>query len=474
LKNNKIIYLIIATLILTPITATVTTSNPIDYDPLVNIKVTVEINSIRALEKLDELSEADFYVKITINEEEYTSPTYLNSDYLYNLPWTFTVDVPDGDLEVDIKIQLWDQDNPTDTLCDISPNQYDNMINIVYNIKTGHWSGDDSLEDPSGYGRANGCDDESYYTNEQDCELWFKWFNIYQTDYDNDGIPYDIEVNTYNTNPKKDNRGEDTDDDGCPIEWEHKWGYNPKVFDDHNTTDTDLDGLDNIEEYLTSQWDSDPYRKDLFLELDQMEDGPNGEQNTVPDPSKEMLKTGYDYRNIMFHLDDGWMGGGELIPFEEMVYAPGEQDIYREYFLHNDTDNWRQGVFHYGLMVYDHFPIKGFAFSGGNNWRTNSFLMSSSHLAKKEKHLNKEKNTIYAGVIMHEIGHSLGIYSGNPPGCDNQRGRMPLQLQWWLYGNYKSCMNYRYVYKLVDYSDGSHGFLDFDDWSYIDFTLFQK
>jgi hypothetical protein len=33
-------------------------------------------------------------------------------------------------------------------------------------------------------------------------------------------------------------------------------------------------------------------------------------------------------------------------------------------------------------------------------------------------------------------------------------------------------MNYRYIYNGVnDYSDGSHGKNDFDDWSAIDLTL---
>lgn len=33
-------------------------------------------------------------------------------------------------------------------------------------------------------------------------------------------------------------------------------------------------------------------------------------------------------------------------------------------------------------------------------------------------------------------------------------------------------MNYRYVFKLVDYSDGSHGENDFDDWGHLDLTQF--
>ncbi len=57
--------------------------------------------------------------------------------------------------------------------------------------------------------------------------------------------------------------------------------YDPFVWEDHSHLDPDNDGLNNVEEYMTSQWGSDPFRKDIFVELDQMEAGPNGEQASV-------------------------------------------------------------------------------------------------------------------------------------------------------------------------------------------------
>jgi hypothetical protein len=36
-------------------------------------------------------------------------------------------------------------------------------------------------------------------------------------------------------------------------------------------------------------------------------------------------------------------------------------------------------------------------------------------------------------------------------------------------------MNYRYVYSgMIDYSDGSRGKNDFDDWNTLDLTFFQN
>ena len=327
-------------------------ANADDFDPLVDIEVTVEIQKIRSLvadtllgppvDKIDPFSDPDFYVKVFINDHEFTSPTWTNEKYVYDPQWSASLDVPDDIELVNITIQLWDSDLLGDKRCDISDNEesfpesFD--VNLQYSIKSGHWFGDDYVfhegfwgsPDPSGYGRLNGCDDNSVYQNNRDCEMWF---DIYQNDYDDDGIPYWTEVEVFNTDPMTDNRGEDADDDGIPIEWEYKWGhyfwwnwrddiiehvwmYDPFSWDDHESMDDDEDGLDNVEEYMTSQWGSDPFRRDLFIELDEMEGSADGiAASVLPDQAKELLQTAYNKHNIVYHLDDGWMGGGELLPF---------------------------------------------------------------------------------------------------------------------------------------------------------------
>ena len=68
--------------------------------------------------------------------------------------------------------------------------------------------------DPSGYGRLNGCDDNSIYEQDRDCELWF---TISQNDFDGDGLPYWLEINMYNTSPLINNRGEDADKMVSPL-----------------------------------------------------------------------------------------------------------------------------------------------------------------------------------------------------------------------------------------------------------------
>ena len=482
-----------------------------DLDPLVDLAVTVNITHIRALDTIDPLSDPDFYVKVYINGNEFTSPIWHNTKYVDQY-WTVTQDVPDNIENVDIKIQLWDWNPGRDKLCDISNNYQttpteNHDLELVYNLKTGHWRGDDYLNpsssspDPSGYGRANGCDDNSIYSKDRDCEIWF---DIYQNDYDDDGIPYWTEVNMFGTNPEIDDRGSDPDHDGVPTEWEYKWGYyqhynfinhtwenkwiyDPFIWDDHANLDPDNDGLDNIEEYLTSQWGSDPFRKDIFLELDQMEKGPNGEGSTVPELSKNMLKEAFSKHNIVFHIDDGCMGGGEMIPFDENTTDEEIQQLYMHYFLHNDTNNWRQGVFHYGLIIYHSAKYPGFVFWGGDDHILDSFQISTkthdaipwkfpivNGLIYKTYNREYQRAVIYAGAMMHETGHTLGIFASNTPGCDDPNSKFPWQINWWKWRPYKSCMNYRYVYQLVDYSDGSRGKNDFNDWARIDLTFFQR
>ena len=511
--NKKIIGLILATLLLLMTTSTTTANlnslDLTDIDPLVDLSVTVEIKQIRSLEKtdlgifpidkIDLFSDPDFYVKVTINDEEFTSNVWENMKYIYDPQWSATLNVPDDEEFVNITIQLWDSNPNGDRLCDLSDN-YQNFddaydVDLLYNLKTGHWSGDDWLNsfwgdvDPSGYGRLNGCDDRSVYQNNRDCELWF---DIYQNDFDGDGIPYWTEVNVFNTNPEVDNTGEDIDEDGVPIEWEYKWGYflnidwenyswmpdwkyDPFVWEDHKNMDDDEDGLDNVEEYLTLQWGSNPSCKDLFVELDQMRAGPNGEPaSLLPEGAKELLQTAYDKHNLVYHLDDGsWEdSGSEMIPFDEETQMSWGHDtnnelnqIYINYFLHNDENNWRRGVFHYGVLLHQ------CSVANGNAFGSNRYQISSNGLNEKAASLILNRDIVYASAYMHECGHTLNL---NNPGVDDGDSKYPWQLDWWKWRPYKSVMNYGYMFQMVDYSDGSRGLNDFDDWHDMDLTFFDS
>jgi len=448
-------------------------------------------NHIPAIEKIDWLSDPDFYVKVFINDEEFQSDIWMNTKYIYDPQWSATATVPSDEEFVDVKIQLWDWNPGFDRICDISIGYYEDVgqdsydVELSYSLKTGAWFGDDCsgllswVGDNSGYGRLNGCDDGSIYQRDRDCELWF---DIYQTDPDGDGVPYWTEVNVYGTDPEYDDSLRDDDFDGIPLWWEHKWGhfiyydwwddeyvyeweYDPFVYEDHASLDPDEDGLDNLEEFLVSIYGSDPFRDDVFVELDYMEESPDGINCILPDGSKELLYTAFNRQNIVYHLDDGCMGGTDIIPFEEMVNRQRLQTFYFNYFLHGNETNWRRGVFHYGLIVYQ-ADFHGYVFLN-DAWQISSKELTINKTIPKTQ---SKKDIVFASAYMHECGHTFAF---NPiPGHDRESA-YPWQLGWWKCRPYRSCMNYGYMYKMVDYSDGSSGKDDLDDWERIDLTAFQ-
>ncbi|HIH29139.1 MAG TPA: hypothetical protein HA260_04985 [Thermoplasmata archaeon] len=441
-----------------------------DIDPLVDIEVTVDIISIRTLNDSEFCNNTDFFVKVFINSEEYSSPVWDDSPYLYDIHWIATANVPDDIEQVNITIELYDT-----AMFGANINTHSSNTDLIYNIKTGHWTGDDYIGDSSGYGRLNSCDVENIYC---DYELWFK---INQTDFDGDGVPYWTEINNYETDPKYDNTGEDLDGDLLPIEWEYTWMFNPNIWENHSQLDIDEDSLTNIEEYYMSAWDSDPYRRDLYVEMDVMETGPLGQNSTVPSHSKELLRTAYDRNNIVYHLDDGCMGGGgEKIPFDQSTDRQELRNIYTSYFLHNDSENWRRSVFRYATIIFNQTVAAAVAYVGEHPWLywhihgINTFAISAQSMQKTSQKNSKPLDFIFSCAMMHETGHTFGIDFMFPVGCDNILTSRPYHVAYWFFGNYKSCMNYRYTYSILDYSDGSHGLFDYDDWSGLDFSFFEK
>ena len=444
------------------------TSTRTDFDPLVDISVTVEIKKIRFLD-IDELRTfpknkgtaiPNFYVNVIINDETFTSPVWNDMKYVTNPNWNATLNVPDDVELVTITLQLW-SDETEDVPYDLSADQETYDVTMLYSITTGHWSGDDSVGDASGYGRLCGCDDGTIYENDRDSELWF---DITQTDADGDHIPYWIEVETLGTDPTVDDSLMDYDNDSIPTYWEYRWGYQPLTWDDFENIDPENDSLNHIEEYLTSQWFSDPFRIDVFVEMDIMGDGPNGEKTYYPENAEDLITTAFNKQNVVFHLDRGSMGGHDILPFNADLDRSELREVYRDYFLHGDPNNWRRGVFHYGLVIY----YGGYT---GYTFQPNAFQISSKNLEKK---LNKQpwlnRDIVYASCYMHEFGHSFGMFL--IPG-HNRFSQYPWQLGWWWTHSYRSCMNYGWTYLIVDYSDGSRRTPDRNDWNIIDYSYFE-
>lgn len=183
-------------------------NDPQDIDPLVDLNVTVLISEVKQLDPVDNwpYGDADFYWKVWVNgvKKSSTQPGE-GHDKAHEYPKWFQVwDIPDDQETVTIKIELWDDDLSDDDQCDISKNGKD--VDITYNLKTGIWTGDDYLNDGNIYGHASG-EEDGGAGDEDDCEIWFY---IYQSDYDEDYLPYWSEIE-HRTDPTD----SDTDNDGA-------------------------------------------------------------------------------------------------------------------------------------------------------------------------------------------------------------------------------------------------------------------
>ena len=263
--------------------------------------------------------------------------------------------------------------------------------------------------------------------------------------------------------------GIDTDDDGVPDWWEEKYGYDPETWDNHTNLDPDEDGLNNIEECFTDQWGSDPFQKDIFVEIDWMES--RSDPDASNKPSNVLIGRLIDIfasHSIALHVDIGGLGEGEEIPYSSNFSFANLRDLYWDYFLHNDLNNPRKGIFHYGL-VCDYGPDVNFPFVGWDH--LDSFLISAQWMQDLMPYYIRGR--LIVGGAVHQLGSSLGLLADTHGGNDNLVAMIPFTLQWLKYRNYKSCMNYYWKYKLFSYSDGSHGPGDFDDWEYLNLSFFK-
>ena len=263
--------------------------------------------------------------------------------------------------------------------------------------------------------------------------------------------------------------GKDSDGDMVPDWWEMEYGYDPFIWDDHVHLDPDNDGLNNIEECYTHEYNSNPFHKDLFLEFDWMGRFPGDTENKPASRYLDEMKMVFEQHNITLHVDDSSLGGGEEIPYVSNFSYADLRDLYWDYFLHNDLDNPRKGIFHYCIVCF-YGPGPGFAFVGWDH--LDSFDISAQMLQNKYGFLDRQR--LIVGGSIHELGHTLGLFVDDHDGIDNMGDTKILSLEWWRYRNYRSCMNYLYTYRVIDYSDGSHGRGDFDDWGNLDFYFFKN
>ncbi len=355
-------------------------------------------------------------------------------------------------------------------------------IELKYDYRTGRWNGDDYFMDKDGMGHYLG---KNYEV----------WFNLYQADYDHDGIPYWVEVNILGTDPAVDDSKLDPDNDGIPTDWEWRFGYDPFTYNEHDKLDPDIDGIENIEEYMLRDYFANPFQPDIYIETDGMErKGIFDLPHIFYKESQQMIIERFARHGINVYIDDGWNaypnGGGELLPYQaNLDDILGKQLL--AFYKHNFPDE-RKGVFRYVVVGVRQdgggfiTPVKYNRFDA--IYVSNDFNSMITRIAFTPRELR----VMLAKAILHELGHSLGLMPGLFPGIDLVSRRvydrypsMPDDEYNAYLEKYYSVMNYQYIYNkpwfysenrsyLFDYSDGSNGLpYDWNDWEHIYLPTFQ-
>ena len=349
-------------------------------------------------------------------------------------------------------------------------------FSIIYDYRTGRWTGDDRFMDEDGYG---------YYLG----DTFEIWFNVYQFDYDNDYIPYWTEVNILGTDPMVDDSTLDPDQDGVPTAWEWKWGYDPFTWEDHQNLDPDIDGLENIEEYKMQDYFADPYIQNVYIEVDFMEQGGIFDPpHRLPVECQQVIIEEYAKHNIKVIFDDGWPdspinGGGEYV----MHYDQVSQDsgMIAQYYYHHFPKD-RRGIFRYMVIghaggfnhpgkgnIYDSTYIPDYIIEYNIPKRLEYFIMRGVRPTERGQYV------ALAAVTMHELGHSCGLSAVDFEGIDNMTHKSWLfPTDEWknTYIDYQSVMCYYCMYdpSVLSYSDGSNGPpYDQNDWEQFFVPTFQ-
>jgi hypothetical protein len=420
-----------------------------------------------------------FYYVAFLNDAELTSETLTGWDTGYVGRESFRI-VENEQLECKISLTIFE---PMKQLFR-TINEEIEGFEITYNFKTGRWTGDDDfVDDPDGYGHYNG-------------EHYEIWFDVHQSDSDDDGIPYWTEVNVLHTDPTVDDSNLDPDNDGIPTPWEWKWGYNVSAWDDHANLDPDLDGLQNIEEYQMEKWLANPYQPEIYIEVDFMKGktfGPDyvfweESQQLVMDKFSQHSYHALNYSNtISVHIDDGCMGGGGELLKHIGYHIDQETGVISEFYKYHFADE-RKGIFRYLVMAYDAGWAHPQDYKGWYDvmciGASPSFLMESFRGRNVEPRIQR---LVQAIQVMHEVGHTCDLMPDYCQGIDNGTTEA---IDYWR--NYQSCMNYWMMYRptlyhrfilgkdyglIFEYSDGSRNepdHPDCDDWSHIDISFFQK
>lgn len=231
----------------------------------------------------------------------------------------------------------------------------------------------------------------------------------------------------------------DSDNDRLCDLAEYQYGTDPF------NNDTDGDGFTDGAEILglngidLQHFGANPLRKDKFVELDYYpgrKPDPAGLQMVVDAFNNAPVSNpnGEDGINLVFFVDD------ELDPADAYneIHPDWEYVLLKNKYFTPD----HQGIFHYGLIAYKMKNKESGGFSKGSPSDSFAITQQGGHFHPDPNIQAREQ----AGIIMHELGHNLGLRHGGA----TAKNFKP---------NYFSIMNYTYGRNLT--VDGTKGVLDY-------------
>ncbi|WP_123535205.1 hypothetical protein [Halosimplex salinum] len=207
------------------------------------------------------------------------------------------------------------------------------------------------------------------------------------------------------------------------------------------TSDLDGDGLAACQEHALDG--ADPGRMDVFVEIDWT-------TGAKPDPEDlDRLRAVYDGAPV--HNPAGETGVALHLAFDDALPArerPLPVENHSDYAARH-FDNDGRGS-HYALFVDE---IRGDALGHGEN----GTLVVQSGVPDRSERFTTQ-------LFAHELGHSLGLTPDVFAGIDSWD--TPIE-------QYPSVMNGEVARQTdaLDFSNGSNGPGDFDDWEYLDGNL---
>jgi hypothetical protein len=200
----------------------------------------------------------------------------------------------------------------------------------------------------------------------------------------------------------------------------------------------------------------------------------DGTPNIFWKESQQMLIERFNEHDITVHIDDGCMGGGgEYLPFLPPGTYGQDKGYIAQFYKNNFADE-RKGIFRYLVTAH------GGGWCHPQDYKHYYDCMTvPSTLAFYKDYLGyglspRAQRIGRAVQVIHELGHSCGFMPElTTYGIDNTSSKYGDNPDYPWY-DYYSVMNYDYFGKrLFDYSDGSHGENDYDDWGNIDLMFFQ-